>query len=61
MVRQTLKILEHLLQNFQSVFDHFRRLCIKGFKASIKIKYFDVKKDNLQQKFIKIAFKNLIR
>ena len=30
MVRHTLKILQHLLQNFESVSDHFGTLCIKG-------------------------------
>ena len=29
MVKHTLKILQHLLQDFQSVFDHFGTLCIK--------------------------------
>ena len=32
MVRQTLKILQHLLQDFLSLSDHFRTLCIKGLK-----------------------------
>ena len=30
MVRQTLKILQHLLQDFKSLSDHFGALCIKG-------------------------------
>ena len=30
MVRNNLKILQHLLQDFQSLSDHFGRLCIKG-------------------------------
>ena len=30
MVRQTLKILQHLPQDFSSVSDHFGTLCIKG-------------------------------
>ena len=29
-MRHTLKIWGHLLQDFQSVFDHFGTLCIKG-------------------------------
>ena len=32
MVRQTLKILQRLLQNFESVPDHFGMLCIKELK-----------------------------
>ena len=32
MVRHTLKILQHLLQDFYSVPDHFGTLCIKGLK-----------------------------
>ena len=30
MVRYTLKILQHFLHDFLSVFDHFRKLCMKG-------------------------------
>ena len=30
MVKHTLKILQHLLQDFESVSDHFGTLCIKG-------------------------------
>ena len=36
MVRHTLKILQHLPQNFQSVSDHFGRLCIKEIKYLFK-------------------------
>ena len=36
MVRHTLKILQHLLQNFKSVSDHFGTLCIKGFNSDNK-------------------------
>ena len=32
MFRHTLKILQHLLQNFQSVPDHFGKLYIKGLR-----------------------------
>ena len=35
MARPTLKILQHLLQDFKSVSDHFRRLWIKGLWQSI--------------------------
>ena len=31
----TLKILQQMLQNFQSVSDHFRTLCIKGLSCSL--------------------------
>ena len=34
MVRHTLKILQQMLQDFKSVSDHFRTLCIKGLKQS---------------------------
>ena len=33
MVRQTLKILQQMLQDFKSVSDHFGTLCIKGLKT----------------------------
>ena len=36
MVRHTLKILQNLVQDFQSVFDHFGTLCIKGLKANLR-------------------------
>ena len=32
MVKHTLKILQQMLQDFKSVFDHFGTLCIKGLK-----------------------------
>ena len=32
MVRHVLKILQHLLEDFQSVPDHFEILCIKGLR-----------------------------
>ena len=35
MVRHTLKILLHLLQDFQSVSDYFGTLCIKGLKLEV--------------------------
>ena len=34
MVRHTLKVLQHLLQVFKSVSDHFGTLCIKGLKET---------------------------
>ena len=34
MVRHTSKILQHLLQDFKCVSDHFGTLCIKGLKVS---------------------------
>ena len=34
MVRHTLKILQHLLQNFSSVSSHFETLCIKELNSS---------------------------
>ena len=34
MVRHTLKVLQHLLQVFKSVSDHFETLCIKGLKET---------------------------
>ena len=36
MVRHTLKILQQMLQDFQSVSDHFGNLCIKGLKMKFK-------------------------
>ena len=33
MVRHTLTVLQHLLQDFLSAFDHFGTLCIKGLKG----------------------------
>ena len=33
MVKNTLKILQHLLQDFKGVSDHFDTLCIKKLKA----------------------------
>ena len=38
MIRHTLKISQHLLQDFQSVPEHFGTLCIKGLKAVNKTK-----------------------
>ena len=38
MVRHTLKILQQMLQDFESVSDHFGTLCIKGLKLSLKQK-----------------------
>ena len=35
MVKRTLKILQHLLQDFESVFDHFGTLCIKGLIEAV--------------------------
>ena len=35
MVRHTLKILQHFLQVFLSVYDHFGTLYIKGLKADV--------------------------
>ena len=32
MVKHTLKILQQMLQNFKSVFEHFETLRIKGLK-----------------------------
>ena len=32
MARNTLKILQEMLQGFLSVYDHFGTLCIKGLK-----------------------------
>ena len=37
MVKHTLKILQCLLQDFQSVFDHFGMLCIKGLNLETEI------------------------
>ena len=34
MVRHTLKILQQMLQDFESVSDHFGTLCIKGLILS---------------------------
>ena len=34
MVRHTLKILQQMLQDFQSVSDRFKTLCIKGLRTS---------------------------
>ena len=34
MVKHNLKIFQQILQDFQSVFDHFGALCIKGFKVT---------------------------
>ena len=39
MVRHTLKILQHLLQGFQSVSDHIGTLCITGLKSCLFIKW----------------------
>ena len=36
MVRHTLKILQHLLQDFWSVSDHFGTFCIKGLRTPIR-------------------------
>ena len=36
MVRHTLKILQQMLQDFQSVSDHFGKLCIKVLKMKFK-------------------------
>ena len=36
MVKHTFKILEHLLQDFKSVSDHFGTLCIKESTALVK-------------------------
>ena len=36
MVRHTLKILQQMLQDFQSVFDHFGTLAIKGLIFHLK-------------------------
>ena len=38
MIRHTLKISQHLLQDFQSVPEHFGTLCINGLKAVNKTK-----------------------
>ena len=35
MVRHTLKILQHVRQNFESVSDHFGALCIKCLTLSV--------------------------
>ena len=35
MVIHTLEILQQMLQDFQSVSDHFRILCIKGLKGTL--------------------------
>ena len=37
MVRHTLKILEQILQDFQSVSDHFGASCIKGLNVYLQI------------------------
>ena len=37
MVRQSLKILQHLLQDFQSVSGHFGKLCLKGLNYYMMI------------------------
>ena len=37
MVRHTLKILQHLLQDFQIVPDHFGTLCIKGLETQTQL------------------------
>ena len=39
MVRRTLKILQHLQQDFESVSDHFGTLCIEGLNQLKKMKY----------------------
>ena len=44
MVRRTLKILQQMLQDFQSVSDHFTTLRSKGLKA---FKEFQVKRSSL--------------
>ena len=36
MVRHTLKIMQQMLQDFQSVSDHFGELCIKGLKSVLE-------------------------
>ena len=33
MVKHTFKILQQMLQDFQSAFDHFGTLCIKGLNT----------------------------
>ena len=43
MVRHTLEILYHLLQDFKSVFDHFGTLCIKGLKLTTQERFVLVK------------------
>ena len=38
MAKHTLKILQQMLQDFYSVFDHFGTLCIKGLLSEIHCK-----------------------
>ena len=37
-IRHTLKILQQMLQDFQSVSDHFWALCIKGYLSFAQIR-----------------------
>ena len=46
MVRHTLKILQQMLQDFQSVSDHFGTLCIKGLSIA---KHFPSDSPKIQQ------------
>ena len=54
MVRHTLKILQHLLQDFQSVSDHFGTLCIKWLSGILLYENQTLKIKFLQRIFTKV-------